>query len=62
MKSIVCYRTIDIPDGVTVNIRSRKINIIGPRGRLIRDFKHILIDIKLEENKKKNNSKSLVRR
>ena len=53
MKSIVCYRTIDIPDGVTVNIRSRKINIIGPRGRLIRDFKHILIDIKLEDNKKK---------
>ena len=53
MKSIVCYRTIDIPDGVTVNIRSRKINIIGPRGRLIRDFKHILIDIKLEESKKK---------
>ena len=53
MKSILTSRTIDIPDGVKFKIKSRKIQIIGPRGKLVRDFKHILIDLKSDSTKKK---------
>ena len=53
MKSIVAFRSIDIPVGVTIKIRSKKVKIIGPRGKIIRDFKHILIDLKIDDKKKK---------
>jgi len=38
---------------VKIKVKSRKIQITGPRGKLIRDFKHILIDIKNDHEKKK---------
>jgi large subunit ribosomal protein L9e len=53
MKSIVAFRSIDIPLGVTIKIRSKKVKITGPRGKIIRDFKHILIDLKIDDKKKK---------
>jgi len=53
MKSIVTSRTIDIPKGVKIKKKSRVIQIWGPRGKLTRDFRHILIDIKIDEEKKK---------
>ena len=53
MKSIVTTRTIDIPVGVRFKIKSRKIQITGPRGKLVRDFKHVLVDLKSDTTKKK---------
>jgi len=38
---------------VKIRIKSRKIQITGPRGKLIRDFKHILIDIQYDNKTKK---------
>jgi len=38
---------------VKFKIKSRKIQITGPRGKLIRDFRHILIDIKTDNEKRK---------
>ncbi|KAJ1812593.1 60S ribosomal protein L9B [Coemansia sp. RSA 2599] len=45
MKHIQKDDTITIPEGVTVNIKSRVITVTGPRGTLKRDLRHIQADI-----------------
>ncbi|TPX54437.1 hypothetical protein SeMB42_g00280 [Synchytrium endobioticum] len=41
MKSICQQRDIKIPDGVTVDIKSRIIVVTGPRGKLTKNLKHV---------------------
>jgi len=38
---------------VKIKKKSRIIHIWGPRGKLTRDFRHVLIDIKIDEGQKK---------
>merc|ERR1712196_22068 len=45
MKTINAKSTITIPDGVTVDIKSRKIKVTGPRGTLNKSFQHMSVDI-----------------
>ena len=42
---------IDIPAGVTVDIKSRKVTVKGPRGTVTKEFRHIKADIVKEGNK-----------
>jgi len=44
-KTIYATRTIFVPEGVTVDFKSRVVTVSGPRGTLTRDFKHKSIDI-----------------
>ncbi|XP_028799411.1 60S ribosomal protein L9 [Neltuma alba] len=56
MKTILSSESMDIPDGVTVKIHAKVIEVEGPRGKLVRDFKHLNLDFQLitdEEGKKK---------
>ncbi|EED94975.1 RL9, ribosomal protein 9 [Thalassiosira pseudonana CCMP1335] len=46
MKTVLASRTIDIPEGVTVEIAARIVKVTGPRGSLTRDFKHINMDLR----------------
>ena len=46
MKTVLASRTIEIPDGVEVEIKSRAVKVTGPRGSLTRDFKHINMDLR----------------
>ncbi|AES98453.1 putative ribosomal protein L6 [Medicago truncatula] len=56
MKTILSSETMDIPDGVSIKIHAKLIEVEGPRGKLVRDFKHLNLDFQLitdEEGKKK---------
>ncbi|GAB4824001.1 hypothetical protein N2152v2_011047 [Parachlorella kessleri] len=49
MKQLVSSRTIDIPSGVEIEVKARKVRVKGPRGTLTRDFKHLAVDMFLSE-------------
>ncbi|XP_078427820.1 large ribosomal subunit protein uL6-like [Wolffia australiana] len=53
MKTILSSQTMDIPDEVKVKVRAKIIEVEGPRGKLIRNFKHLNLDFQLIENGKK---------
>ena len=41
MKYIQTDQILDIPEGVTVDIKARVVKVTGPRGELTKDLKHI---------------------
>ncbi|QLL31431.1 hypothetical protein HG536_0B02940 [Torulaspora globosa] len=41
MKYVQTEQFIEVPQGVTVNIRSRVVKVTGPRGTLVKNLKHI---------------------
>jgi large subunit ribosomal protein L9e len=41
MKQICQTRDITIPEGVTIEIKARKVRVKGPRGVLYKDFKQV---------------------
>jgi large subunit ribosomal protein L9e len=47
MKTILSNKTIDIPEGVKVSVKGRKVTVVGPRGTLSRDFSHLRLDLQL---------------
>merc|ERR1712232_542644 len=52
MKQIKNEISIPIPEGVTVNIRSRHVEVKGKYGTLKRTFKHIHVDAHVTEDNK----------
>jgi large subunit ribosomal protein L9e len=52
MKFIVAEQELDIPEGVTVDVKARKISVKGKLGTLTRTFKHVPIDIRKETSSK----------
>uniref|UniRef100_A0A7S2RBQ4 Large ribosomal subunit protein uL6 alpha-beta domain-containing protein n=1 Tax=Eucampia antarctica TaxID=49252 RepID=A0A7S2RBQ4_9STRA len=46
MKTVLASRTIEIPEGTEVEIKSRHVKVTGPRGVLERDFKHVNMDVR----------------
>lgn len=57
MKTILSSETMDIPEGVNIKVNAKVIEVEGPRGKLVRDFKHLNLDFQLikeaESGKKK---------
>ncbi|CAN8303566.1 unnamed protein product [Cochlearia groenlandica] len=47
MKTILSSETMDIPDTVTIKVHAKVIQVEGPRGKLVRDFKHLNLDFQL---------------
>jgi large subunit ribosomal protein L9e len=45
MKSICEQLEIKVPAGVTLDIKARLVTVKGPRGVLVKDFKHVNIEI-----------------
>lgn len=45
----LAQRTIDIPDGVQLNIDGRKVKITGPKGTLDEDFSHLPVHFTIED-------------
>lgn len=52
MKTVLSTRFLDIPDGVSVTVLSRKVTVVGPRGTLVREFKHLQLDMKMVSKNK----------
>ncbi|XP_042460222.1 60S ribosomal protein L9-like [Zingiber officinale] len=53
MKSNLSSQMMDIPEGVTVKVKAKIVEVEGPRGKLTRDFKHLNLDFELIEGGKK---------
>ncbi|KAJ7531568.1 hypothetical protein O6H91_14G049100 [Diphasiastrum complanatum] len=53
MKTILASQTMDIPEGVKLEIRAKQFRVSGPRGVLTRNFKHLNLDFQLVEGAKK---------
>ncbi|BAO41831.1 60S ribosomal protein L9-B [Kluyveromyces marxianus] len=51
MKYIQTDQTLDIPEGVTVQIKSRIVKVTGPRGTLTKNLKHIDVTFQKVSNK-----------
>merc|ERR550514_452707 len=51
MKQIFSSKEIDIPEGVTVEIKSRLVKVTGPRGTMEKSFKFIKLDLRVEGKK-----------
>ncbi|SCW01915.1 LAFE_0E10066g1_1 [Lachancea fermentati] len=51
MKYIQTDQILDIPEGVTVNIKSRVVKVTGPRGVLTKNLKHIDVTFTKLSNK-----------
>lgn len=47
MKTLLATRYVDIPDGVTLEVKSRVVTVTGPRGVLVQSFKHVNLDMQL---------------
>jgi large subunit ribosomal protein L6 len=41
---------ITIPEGVTIGIENKIATVEGPKGKLVQDFSHAVVDIRKEEN------------
>ncbi|CDR95697.1 ribosomal protein L9, putative [Babesia bigemina] len=52
MKTRLSSDILKIPDGVTVDVRSRKVTVKGKYGDLTRDFSHVPIEIRLSKDRK----------
>ncbi|GAB4858633.1 60S ribosomal protein L9 [Ancistrocladus abbreviatus] len=47
MKTVLSSDTMDIPEGVTIKVNAKIIEVEGPRGKLKRSFKHLNLDFQL---------------
>jgi large subunit ribosomal protein L9e len=45
MKAIESSDTVKFPDGVTFTVRNRIVRVKGPRGVLVRDFRHLAMEL-----------------
>lgn len=46
----IVSRKVEIPEGVKVNIDGKRVEVIGEKGRLVRDFSNSPVSINIEDN------------
>jgi large subunit ribosomal protein L9e len=51
MRDVLKTEELDIPEGITVTIKSRLITVTGPRGTLTKNVRHVDMDIRLLKGK-----------
>ncbi|KAI0719621.1 60S ribosomal protein L9 [Cerioporus squamosus] len=54
MRDVLKTEELDVPEGVTVEIKSRLITVTGPRGKLTKNVRHIDMDIRLVQQGQAN--------
>jgi len=52
MRDVLKTEDLEIPEGITVTVKSRVITVTGPRGTLTKNVQHVNMDIKLQKGKK----------
>eukprot|EP00088_Acartia_fossae_P041893 TRINITY_DN43852_c0_g1_i1.p1 TRINITY_DN43852_c0_g1~~TRINITY_DN43852_c0_g1_i1.p1 ORF type:complete len:191 (-),score=5.44 TRINITY_DN43852_c0_g1_i1:454-1026(-) len=51
MKTIAAFQEVSFPDNVQVEAKSRSVKLTGPRGTLVKQFKHLYIRIQQIDDK-----------
>merc|ERR1712088_666856 len=51
MKDINSFQTVQIPDEVDVSVKARAVTVKGARGTLVKEFKHLAVDIYMPDKK-----------
>merc|ERR1712072_163533 len=51
MKIINTNQSVTVPEGVDVTVKSRVVTVKGPRGQLVKSFKHLALDICMPNKK-----------
>lgn len=51
MKVVNAKSEVKIPDGVTVEVKSRVVKVTGPRGSLTKSFRHMSVDLCMPNEK-----------
>mmetsp|Transcript_99255 Transcript_99255/g.296622 ORF Transcript_99255/g.296622 Transcript_99255/m.296622 type:complete len:189 (+) Transcript_99255:86-652(+) len=57
MKTLMQEETIKVPKGVKISIKSKIVEVEGKHGKLVRDFKHLPIELALTDSGKKVNAR-----
>jgi len=50
MREIKASKTLAVPEGVTVSVKTRTVTVTGPRGTLKRSFSHLAIELTISKN------------
>ncbi|KAH9611309.1 hypothetical protein KSS87_023671 [Heliosperma pusillum] len=50
MKTVLASDSMDIPEGITIKLNAKIIVVEGPRGKLVRNFKHLNLDFQITTN------------
>ncbi|GBF89983.1 60S ribosomal proteinL9-like [Raphidocelis subcapitata] len=62
MKLLVSSRDVEIPKGIEIEVKGRRVRVKGPRGVLVRDFRHLAVDMfLLDEETEEGEKKKLLR-
>merc|ERR1712080_470982 len=51
MGGINTNQSVKVPDEVDVSVKSRVVTVKGPRGTLVKSFKHLAVDISMPNKK-----------
>merc|ERR1712107_161395 len=49
MKEINSFELVTVPEGLKASVKSRVVTVTGPRGTLVKSFKHLAIDIYMKD-------------
>jgi large subunit ribosomal protein L9e len=52
MRDVLQTEELEVPEGVTIEIKSRVIKVTGPRGTLTKNVRHVDMDIRVLKTKK----------
>lgn len=56
MRTILVEEWVQIPEGVTVSVKTRQVKVKGPKGEITKNFKHMPVEMKImkqQERKRK---------
>ncbi len=49
MAATIVENSVEVPDGVSLNLEGRKVTVAGEKGEIVRDFSHTLLKMGLED-------------
>jgi large subunit ribosomal protein L9e len=47
MRTVLVEEWVQIPEGVTVTVKTRKVEVKGPRGVITKSFKHMPVEMSI---------------
>merc|ERR1711894_66429 len=51
MKTINISQNVTVPDGIKCSVKARTVTVEGPRGKLVKSFRHLKVDISKVDKK-----------